>query len=159
MVRVWQKSVVIWQTSKPKSYQITSTEPINSMLISTIISWHVHMVIINGFGVVIWPMWVMLGRICVQDVTKSVVLCPITSEPKSYQMTSTEPINSMHIISTIIFWHVQMVIINGFGMVIWPMWVMLGRICGRGLTKISCDLPNNFQAKILPSSFDMSIWW
>jgi hypothetical protein len=48
--------------------------------------------------------------------------------------------------STIIF--VQMVIINGFGVVIWSMWVMLGQICGQGVTKISCDLPN-FRAKIL----------
>jgi hypothetical protein len=34
----------------------------------------------------------------------------------------------------------------------WPMWVILGQICGRGVTKISwCDLPN-FSAKILPDN-------
>jgi hypothetical protein len=54
------------------------------------------------------------------------------------------------LISTIIVWHVQMVIINaGFWVVILPMWVMLGQICGQGVTKISSDLPN-FPAKILP---------
>jgi hypothetical protein len=44
-----------------------------------------------------------------------------------------------------------MVTINaGFGVVIWPMRVMLGQICGQGVTnKISSDLPN-FPAKILP---------
>jgi hypothetical protein len=35
-----------------------------------------------------------------------------------------------------------MVIINGFGVVIWPMWVMMSQICGWGVTQISRDLPN-----------------
>jgi hypothetical protein len=34
------------------------------MLIHANISWHVQMMITNGFGVVIWPMWVGLGQIC-----------------------------------------------------------------------------------------------
>jgi hypothetical protein len=55
---------VICPTVEPKSYQMTPIEPINSMLIHTIISCHVQMVIINGFGGVIWPMWVVLSQIC-----------------------------------------------------------------------------------------------
>jgi hypothetical protein len=56
------------------------------------------------------------------------------------------------LIHTIISWHVQMMMMNGFGLVIWPMWVILGQICGRGVTKISwCDLPN-FLATILPDN-------
>jgi type IV secretory pathway TrbD component len=77
-------------------------------------------------------------------------------------MTPIDPINSM-LIHTIISCHVQMVIINGFGgghlvhvgcaeldlwfhagfgVVIWPKWVVLSQICGWGMTKIRCDLPN-----------------
>jgi hypothetical protein len=63
------------------------------------------------------------------------VICP-TFEPKSYLMTSIEPIRSM-LIHTIIYCYVQMVIINGFGVVIWPKWVVLSQICGWGVTKIS----------------------
>ena len=92
-------------------------------------------------------------RFVVRAWQKSAVICP-TSEPKFYNMTSTEPINSM-LISFFIFWHVQMVIINGFGVVIWSMWVMLGQICGQGVTKISCDLPN-FWSKILPDDIHWS---
>jgi hypothetical protein len=61
-------------------------------------------------------------------------------------MTSIEPINSMPI-HIVLSWHVLMVIINGFGVVIWPMWVVLSQICGWGVTQISHDLPN-FWAKI-----------
>jgi hypothetical protein len=43
-----------------------------------------------------------------------------------------------------------MMLINGFGVAIWLVWIMLGQICGWGVTKvISHDLPN-FQAKIPP---------
>jgi hypothetical protein len=42
-----------------------------------------------------------------------------------------------------------MMIINGFGAIIWPMYIMLGRICGQDLMKISSDLTSS-QAKILP---------
>jgi hypothetical protein len=51
------------------------------------------------------------------------------------------------LIHAIISWHVQKMIINGFGVVIMPMWVGLDQICGWGWTKIV--LPN-FWAKILP---------
>jgi hypothetical protein len=62
---VWQKLAVICPRFEPKSYQMTSVEPINFMLFHTIISWHVQMMmIINGFGAVIWLTWVMLGQIC-----------------------------------------------------------------------------------------------
>jgi hypothetical protein len=90
---------------------------------------------------------------------KSVVICPITSEPNSYQMTSTEPINSMHIISTIIFWHVQMVIINGFGVVIWPMWVMLGQICGQGVTKVRIIINSTSLCGYCFSDFGCLFWY
>jgi hypothetical protein len=33
-----------------------------------------------------------------------------------------------------------MMIINGFGAIIWPMYIMLGQICGQDLMKISSDL-------------------
>jgi hypothetical protein len=74
--------------------------------------------------------------------------CP-TFQPKSYQTTSMEQINSIliHAINT---WFVQTMIFNGLMLVIWPMWVILGQICGKDVTKISwCDLPN-FSATILP---------
>jgi hypothetical protein len=44
------------------------------------------------------------------------------------------------LIDSIISWHVQMMLINGFGLLILPMCVMVGQICGGGLTKISLDL-------------------
>jgi hypothetical protein len=57
------------------------------MIIHTIISWHVQMMLMNGFGVVIWSMWVMLGQICGWDLTTSAFLiCSRISQPKSYQM-------------------------------------------------------------------------
>jgi hypothetical protein len=45
-----------------------------------------------------------------------------------------------------------MMIINGFGAIIWRMYIMLGQICGQGVgvMKISSDLTITFQAKILP---------
>jgi hypothetical protein len=109
--------------------------------------------IMNGFGLVIWPMWVMLGRICGQDVTK-ISWCDLPNflDKNLPQATSIEPINSILINHAIISWYVQTMIMNGFGLVIWPMWVILGQICGQYVTKISwyviCDLPN-FSAKIL----------
>jgi hypothetical protein len=122
---------------------------------NTIISWHVQTMIMNGFGLVllIWPMWVwvILGQICGQGVTK-ISWCddlPNFSDKNLPQATSIEPINSI-LIHAIISWYVQTMIMNGYGLVIWPMWVMLGQICGQYVTKISwCDLPN-FSAKILP---------
>jgi hypothetical protein len=102
---------------------------------------------------------------------KSAVISPFL-EPKTYQMTSLEPIHSMLIHATI-SWHVQIVIINGCGEVIWLMWVMLSQIRAWGGIKISCYLLN-FGAKILPddihraniipcssmpSSLDTSGWW
>jgi hypothetical protein len=119
--------------SQPKSYPMTSIEPINSMLIHTIISWHVQMMIINGFGVVIaGPCESCWVRFVVRGATKLSFDFP-KSKPKSYLMTSIEPINSM-LIHTIISWHVQMMIINGFGVVIagpcescWVRFVVRGR--------------------------------
>jgi hypothetical protein len=43
--------------SRPKSYQMTSTQPSISMLIHTIIFWHVQMILINSCGVDIWLWW------------------------------------------------------------------------------------------------------
>jgi hypothetical protein len=63
VVGVWQKSAVICPTIEPKSYQMTSTEPINSRLIHNITSWHFQMMIINDFGKIIWPMWITLCQI------------------------------------------------------------------------------------------------
>jgi hypothetical protein len=63
------------------------------------------------------------------------VICP-TFEPKSYLMTSNDAVNSMPI-HTIIYCYAQMVIINSFGVVIIPKWVVLSKICGWGVTKIS----------------------
>jgi hypothetical protein len=101
-------------------------------------SWHAQMMILNGFELITWPMWVMLGQICGQCSPKIGSGLPnFNLDPLSYQMTSIEPTNSM-LIHAIIFWHAQMMmIINGFDEVIWPMWVMLGQICGQGWTKIS----------------------
>jgi hypothetical protein len=79
---------------------------------------------------------------------KSAMICP-TFEPESYLMTFLDPINSMPIHTIIFSWHVQMVIINGFGVVIWLMWVMQSQICGWAWQQISRDL-SNFWCKILP---------
>jgi hypothetical protein len=38
---------------------------------------------------------------------------------------------------------------DGFGAIIWPMYVILGQICGQGAMKVICDLTTS-QAKILP---------
>jgi hypothetical protein len=109
---------------------MTSKEPINSMLIHTIISCHVLMMIMNCVEMVIWPVWVVLGQIC------SLCLTNISFELPNFQAqilpddTSKEPVNSM-LIHTIISCHVQMMIMNFFELVIWSMWVMLGLIgCG-----------------------------
>jgi hypothetical protein len=124
-------------TFRQKPYQMTSTDSINSMLIHTIISWHVQMMLlINDFGVGIWPVWVMLRQFCGLGITKICLDLPATFRQKPYQMTSTDSINSM-LIHTIISWHVQMMLINGFGVGIWPVWVMLGHICVLGITKVN----------------------
>jgi hypothetical protein len=125
----------------PLSYQMTSIESTNSILIHAIIFWHAQMMIINGFDAVIWPMWVMLGQICGQCSPKIGSDLPNFQAIILLQMTSIEPTNSM-LIHAIISWHAQMMIMNGFELVIRPVWVMLGQICGQGSTKIGCDLPN-----------------
>jgi hypothetical protein len=67
-------------------------------------------------------MGIMLGQIyCGQGVTKTAI-CP-TFEPKSNMMTSKEPINSS-LINAINIWHVQMVIINDFGVVVLSMVIL-----------------------------------
>jgi hypothetical protein len=48
-----------------------------------------------------------------------------------------------------------MMIMDGFGAIIWPMYVMLGQICCQGAMKISSDL-TTFQAKILPDDIHRS---
>jgi hypothetical protein len=54
--------------------------------------------LINGFGVVIQPVCVMLCQICGWGMTNDknqLRFAPPHSKPKSYEMTSIEPINSM----------------------------------------------------------------
>jgi hypothetical protein len=77
------------------------------------------------------------------------------------------------LIHSIISWYVQMMSINGFGVVILPMCVMLGQICGGGLSRISLDLhayllrliPTRWYPQLpsipcssTPSSLDMFRW-
>jgi hypothetical protein len=120
------------------------------MLIDSIISWHVQMMSIYGFGVVILPMCVMLGQICGGGIYQksALISCP-TSNPKNptrwnWQSQSI-PYSYYHLLICSVD-----VIINGFGVVILPMCVILGQICGGCLTKISLDLPMLPSQKILP---------
>jgi hypothetical protein len=98
-------------TSKPKSYQMTSVEPQPIQCSSM-------------------PSYLLTCPYDDNGGTKKAEMWSIFSNQKSYRMTSMEPINSM-LIHAIISWHVHLMIINGFGMVIWSMWVVLGQICGR----------------------------
>jgi hypothetical protein len=89
------------------------------MLILANISWQIQRMIINGFWVDhLGLMWVILGQICCQGVTKISWDLPNFNKPKSYQMSSKEPINSMLILANI-SWHMQRKIIIGFGLLIW----------------------------------------
>jgi hypothetical protein len=49
-----------------------------------------------------------------------------------------------------------MLCINDFGLVVLPMCVMVGQICGGGLTKISLDFLPNSKSKILPDDIHSS---
>jgi hypothetical protein len=103
------------------------------MLIHSIISWHVQRMLINGFGLVILPMCVILGQICGGGICqKSALICPIQSQknpPDDIHRANqfhVHPLRHLLICS-------DDVIINGFGVVILPMCVMLGQICGGGM--------------------------
>jgi hypothetical protein len=154
VVCAWKKLVVICPTSVPTSYQMTSIEPTNSMLIHAIIFWHAQMMIINGFELIIWPMWVMLGQICGQGSTK-IGFDFSNFEPSYYQMTSIEPTNSM-LIHDHPFHHLLTCSDDDnewfwIDYHLWPMWVMLGQICGQGSPKIGFDF-SNFE----PSYYQMT---
>jgi hypothetical protein len=133
VVRVLQKSAVICPTSKTKSYQMTSNihranqfhaHPCHHLLTCPEDDnqwfWGSHLAHVSHAGSDMW-LGFDKNRLWFAQLQRQ--------NPTRWHPTSTEPINSM-LIHAIISWHVQMMIIDGFGVVIWPMWVRLGRICG-----------------------------
>jgi hypothetical protein len=57
-------------------------------------------------------------------------------------LPSISPINIL-LVHTIILQYVHMMLIDGCDGVIWPIWYLLGWICGWGVVKTSCKCPTS----------------
>jgi hypothetical protein len=82
-----------------------------------------HYLVILHAGLDLW-----LG--CCQQMACN---CP-TSEPKTCHSPSISPINIL-LVHTIILQYVHMMLIDGCDGVIWPIWYVLGWICGPDVVK------------------------